>query len=208
MGLIYWLYGRSLDPTLRFIEAKFAKKPVIVEANTNALKAGWNYGETTDAFVSSFRVDKAKLPAGTYRNMMGNEALAMGLLTAAKLSDKDRKEVNANMRKADQLNVARHKTISFRSTSVTSLGGGRYRVEGKSEEASFHLGLFDTPEVAELAFGAGERADPPAGAIDATTDDHLDLDNNHFYVVKDTNPYLVVASTTLGETDPSQTLPA
>ena len=89
MGLIYWLYGRSLDPTLRFISNKFAKKPAIVEANTNALKAGWNYGETTDAFVSTFKVDKAKLPAGKYRNMMGNEALAWGLVTASKLSDKD-----------------------------------------------------------------------------------------------------------------------
>lgn len=89
MGLIYWLYGRSLEPTLRFIQSKFAKRPSIVEANTNALKAGWNYGETTDAFVSSFRVDKARLPAGKYRNMMGNEALAMGLVTAAHLSGKD-----------------------------------------------------------------------------------------------------------------------
>lgn len=89
MGLVYWLYGRSLDPTLRFIQTKFAKKPEIVEANTNALKAGWNYGETTDAFVSSFKVDRAKLPEGKYRNMMGNEALAWGLVAAAKLSGKD-----------------------------------------------------------------------------------------------------------------------
>ena len=89
MGLVYWLYGRSLEPTLRFLNAKFKKKPVVIEANTNALKAGWNYGETTDAFVSSFRVDKAQLPSGTYRNMMGNEALAMGLVTAAKLSNKE-----------------------------------------------------------------------------------------------------------------------
>ena len=89
MGLVYWLFGRSLDPTLRFINTKFAKKPDVISANTNALKAGWNYGETTAAFVSSFKVDKADLPSGTYRNMMGNEALAWGLVTASKLSDKD-----------------------------------------------------------------------------------------------------------------------
>ncbi len=89
MGLVYWLFGRSLDPTLRFINTKFATKPDIISANTNALKAGWNYGETTDAFVSSFKVEKADLPAGKYRNMMGNEALAWGLVTASKLSDKD-----------------------------------------------------------------------------------------------------------------------
>ena len=89
MGLVYWLYGRSLEPTLRFIQTKFAKKPVVIDANTKALRAGWNYGETTSAFVSSFKVDKAKLPAGKYRNMMGNEALAWGCVTAAKLSNKD-----------------------------------------------------------------------------------------------------------------------
>lgn len=88
MGLVYWLYGRSLDPTLRFIQTKFKGKDVVIQANTNALRAGWNYGETTDAFISSFKVDKAQLESGTYRNMMGNEALAWGCLTAAKLSNK------------------------------------------------------------------------------------------------------------------------
>lgn len=89
MGLTFWMYGRSLDPTLRFIEAKFKKLPNIAEANRRALTAGRNYGETTDAFVSSYRVEKAKLPAGKYRNMTGNQALAWGLMTAAKLSKKE-----------------------------------------------------------------------------------------------------------------------
>ena len=89
MGLVYWLFGRSLEPTMRFIQAKFKGKDAVIEANLNALRAGWNYGETTDAFVSSYRVDRADLPAGEYRNMMGNEALAWGCLTASKLSNKD-----------------------------------------------------------------------------------------------------------------------
>jgi len=89
MGLVYWLYGRSLDATLRFIESKFSGKPEIVEANSRSLKAGRNYGETTDAFVSSYRVDRAKLEPGTYRNVTGNQALAWGLMTAARLSQKD-----------------------------------------------------------------------------------------------------------------------
>ena len=89
MGLVYWLYGRSLDPTLRYIEAKFANKTKIVQANTLALKAGRNFGETTDAFASSFKVDKAELDPGTYRNMMGNTALAWGLIAAAKQSGKE-----------------------------------------------------------------------------------------------------------------------
>lgn len=89
MGLVYWLYGRSLHPTLRYIESKFAKLPEVVEANTRALKAGRNYGETTDAFISSYKVDRARLPSGTYRNMMGNAALAWGLIAAAKQSGKE-----------------------------------------------------------------------------------------------------------------------
>ncbi len=89
MGLLYWLYGRTPDVTLRFIESKFGGKPDIAEATRRALKAGWNYGETTDAFASSYRVDPAKLPPGKYRNMMGNQALAWGLIAAAKLSGKE-----------------------------------------------------------------------------------------------------------------------
>jgi 2-oxoglutarate ferredoxin oxidoreductase subunit alpha len=87
MGLVYWLYGRDLSATLRFIEAKFGNKPDIAQANERALRAGWNYGETTEAFVSSFRVDPAKLPPGKYNNVMGNEALAWGLVAASQLSN-------------------------------------------------------------------------------------------------------------------------
>ncbi len=89
MGLVYWLYGRSLEPTLRFIDAKFGSKPGMAEANRRALKAGFNYGDITEAFVSSFRIDKAELPQGKYRSMTGNDALAWGLMAAARLSGKE-----------------------------------------------------------------------------------------------------------------------
>jgi 2-oxoglutarate ferredoxin oxidoreductase subunit alpha len=89
MGLIYWMYGRSLSTTQRFIESKFGSKPVIADANLRALRAGRNYGETTEAFVSSYQVDRADLPPGKYRNMTGNQALAWGMMAAAKLSGKD-----------------------------------------------------------------------------------------------------------------------
>ncbi len=89
MGLVYWLYGRDPSATLRFIRDKFGNKPDIAQANEKALWAGWNYGETTEAFASSYRVDAAKLPAGTYRNIMGNQAMALGLQAAAKRSGKD-----------------------------------------------------------------------------------------------------------------------
>jgi len=89
MGLVYWLYGRSLEPTLRFINNKFGNKPDIAEANIRALKAGWNYGETTEAFVTSYQVDPAPLEPGEYRNAMGNQLLAWGLIASARLSGKE-----------------------------------------------------------------------------------------------------------------------
>ncbi len=89
MGLVYWMYSRDLGPTQRFIEAKFGSKPSVADANRRALQAGWNYGETTDAFASSYRVDPAKLPPGKYRNIMGNQALAWGLIAASQQSGKE-----------------------------------------------------------------------------------------------------------------------
>ena len=89
MGLVFWLYDRPLEPTLRYIPNQFGKRPEVAEANRRALKAGFNYGETTDAFASQFRVDRAKLPAGRYRNITGNQATALGLITAAKRSNKE-----------------------------------------------------------------------------------------------------------------------
>ncbi len=88
MGLVFWMFNRDVAPTDRFIDAKFGNKPDIAKANSRALRSGWYYGETTEAFVSSFKVDPAELPPGTYRSMMGNQATAWGLLAAAELSDK------------------------------------------------------------------------------------------------------------------------
>ena len=89
MGLVFWLYGRDLDATLRYIQTKFGSKPDIAAANEKALRAGWYYGETTEAFISSYKVDPAQLSPGTYKNMMGNELLAWGLMTAAAKSGKE-----------------------------------------------------------------------------------------------------------------------
>jgi 2-oxoglutarate ferredoxin oxidoreductase subunit alpha len=86
LGLIYWLYERSLDPTLRWLKGKFGKKPehaAVLEANTRALHAGYNYGETTEAIVVHYRVPKATIKPGKYRKITGNEAIALGLVAAA-----------------------------------------------------------------------------------------------------------------------------
>jgi len=86
LGLMFWLYERSMDPTLSWIDQKFGARPVIAEANRRALKAGYAYGETTEMFHTVYRVPKARLAPGTYRNITGNEATGLGFLVASKLA--------------------------------------------------------------------------------------------------------------------------
>jgi len=83
LGLMSWLYHRPTQGTLSYIERKFGKQPAIAEANAVAFKAGYAYGETTEDFAVSYEVKPAKLPPGTYRNVTGNQALAMGLIAAS-----------------------------------------------------------------------------------------------------------------------------
>jgi 2-oxoglutarate/2-oxoacid ferredoxin oxidoreductase subunit alpha len=82
LGMVCWLFQRSLEPTLQYIRSKFGKRPEIVEGNQRALKAGWVYCENTDAFVSAFEVSPAKLPPGLYRHITGNQATALGIVAA------------------------------------------------------------------------------------------------------------------------------
>jgi len=82
LGLLSWLYHRPTEGTLAFLERKFAKKPEIMKANIAAFQAGWNYGETTETFSVQYEVKPAAQPAGLYRNITGNMALAYGLVAA------------------------------------------------------------------------------------------------------------------------------
>jgi 2-oxoglutarate ferredoxin oxidoreductase subunit alpha len=86
LGMLSWLYGRPAESTLSFLESKFARKPEIMKANVAAFNAGWNFGETTEAFSVRYEIAPAALPSGTYRNITGNLALAYGLIAASKLS--------------------------------------------------------------------------------------------------------------------------
>ncbi|HEX9539447.1 MAG TPA: 2-oxoacid:acceptor oxidoreductase subunit alpha [Streptosporangiaceae bacterium] len=86
LGLLSWLYNRPPESTLKFLESKFAAKPEIMKANIAAFQAGWNYGETTEAFSVQYEVKPATLEPGIYRNITGNTALAYGLIAASKLS--------------------------------------------------------------------------------------------------------------------------
>ena len=86
LGLLCWMYGRPIQPSETFIREKFARKPQIAEANVLALRAGWNYGETTEAFATTYEVAPAKLAPGQYRQISGNTALAYGIITAGQLA--------------------------------------------------------------------------------------------------------------------------
>ncbi len=87
LGLLYWMYNRPLESTISFLEQKFAKKPEIARANIKVLKEGYHYGETTEVFTSRYTVKKAKLDAGSYRNITGNDATVIGLAAAARKSN-------------------------------------------------------------------------------------------------------------------------
>ncbi len=89
LGMMYWLYNRPLEPTLKWLTEKFANKPDIRDANTRVLKAGWNYGETTEIFKVRYEVAPARLAPGKYRNITGNQAAAWGLMAAAKKAKLD-----------------------------------------------------------------------------------------------------------------------
>ena len=82
VGLMAWMFNRPLEPTLEWIESKFAREPDIKAANELAFRAGYNLGETTEMFRHTYRVEPAKLPAGTYTNVTGNQALAWGIIAA------------------------------------------------------------------------------------------------------------------------------
>jgi 2-oxoglutarate ferredoxin oxidoreductase subunit alpha len=83
LGMVFWLYNRTMDYTVNLIKTKFSKKPELMEANLRALKAGYAYCEATEQFATSYEVRPAKLPPGKYRNMSGNTGIALGLIAAA-----------------------------------------------------------------------------------------------------------------------------
>ncbi len=84
LGMCYWLYNRPMDHTYRWLDDKFKNKPLLAEANKRAMKAGYSYCEATEAFQVSYEIPPAKLTPGLYRNLSGNQALAMGFVVAAR----------------------------------------------------------------------------------------------------------------------------
>ena len=86
LGFLYWMYNRSMDGTINFLKEKFGKKDDILNSNIKALQAGYNYGDTTETFTTTYKVEKAKMDVGEYRSIMGNQAVTLGLIAAAQKS--------------------------------------------------------------------------------------------------------------------------
>ncbi len=86
LGFLYWMYNRSMENTITFLTEKFGKKPEILESNVKALQSGYNFGDTTETFSARYSVAKAVMEPGTYRSMMGNQALSYGLIAASQKS--------------------------------------------------------------------------------------------------------------------------
>ncbi len=86
LGFLYWMYNRSMENTMNFLKEKFSKTPDILNSNIKVLQAGYNYGDTTETFTTRYSVEKARMEPGTYRSVMGNQALAYGLIAASRKS--------------------------------------------------------------------------------------------------------------------------
>ena len=145
LGLVYWLYGRPMEPTLRWIVRNFGTKPAVAEANTAALKAGYYFGETAEMFPVRYVVAEAKIAPGRYRKVSGNEALSIGLVAAAKRARKPLFYGSYPITPASEIlqELAKHKNFDVRTfqaedeiAAITSTLGaaftGAFAVTGTS----------------------------------------------------------------------------
>ena len=89
LGMVYWIFNRPMEQTEKFLQAKFAKKPLVVESNIKVMHAGYNFADTIEALPSSYTVAKADIEPGTYKNVMGNQATAWGFIAAAEKAGKE-----------------------------------------------------------------------------------------------------------------------
>ena len=166
LGMMYWLYDRPLDPTLKWMQSKFQKNPVVLEANVRALRAGFNYADTTELFTTHYRVRKASLAPGKYRNITGNEATALGFIAAAQVAKRPLFYASYPITPASDIlhELSRHKNFGIKTFQAEDEIAAMTAAIGASFAG--HLGLTGTsgPGVAlkSEAIGLG-RDDRIAG---------------------------------------------
>jgi 2-oxoglutarate/2-oxoacid ferredoxin oxidoreductase subunit alpha len=117
LGLVSWMYGRPTDPTIKWVERKFDDKPPLRDANLAAFRAGYNFGETAELLAVHYEVDPAPAPPGTYRNIDGTQALALGLIAASVQSGLQLFYASYPITPASELlhNLSRHKRFGVRT---------------------------------------------------------------------------------------------
>jgi 2-oxoglutarate ferredoxin oxidoreductase subunit alpha len=135
LGFLYWMYNRDMDNTITFLREKFGKKQDILDSNIKVLQAGYNFGDTTETFSARFTVAKAKMEPGTYRSIMGNQALAYGLIAAGQKSGLDLFLGSYPITPASDIlhELARHKAFGIKTfqaedeiAAITSAIGASY----------------------------------------------------------------------------------
>ena len=144
LGITYWLYERSLEPTLGWIKTKFKKNQKILEANTLALRAGYNYADTIELFTTHYRVRTAELSPGRYRNITGNEATAFGFIAASQMAKRPLFYASYPITPASDIlhELSQHKNFGIRTFQAED----EIAAIGAAIGASFsgHLGLTGT----------------------------------------------------------------
>ncbi|MEO5984262.1 MAG: 2-oxoacid:acceptor oxidoreductase subunit alpha [Ferruginibacter sp.] len=135
LGFLYWMYGRDMDNTIGFLKEKFGKKADIMDSNIKVLQAGYNFGDTTEQFTTQYKVEKARMEPGTYRSIMGNQALAFGLIAAGEKSGLKLFLGSYPITPASDIlhELARHKTFGIKTfqaedeiAAITSSIGASY----------------------------------------------------------------------------------
>ncbi len=145
LGLVYWLYDRPLETTLRWIRQKFGKDPDVLEANTRSFKAGYAFGDATDLFPARYAVARAEVPPGRYRAVTGNQAMALGLIAAARIAGKPLFYGSYPITPASDIlhELSRHKNFDVRTyqaedeiaaitAAIGAAFGGAFAVTGTS----------------------------------------------------------------------------
>jgi 2-oxoglutarate ferredoxin oxidoreductase subunit alpha len=170
LGLVYWLYGRPMEPTLRWIEQKFASKPVVADANGRALKAGYYFGETAEMFPVRYTIARAKVPPGRYRRVSGNDAMAMGLIAAARRAGKTLFYGSYPITPASDIlhSLAKHKNFDVRTFQAEDEIAALTSVIGAAFAGAFAVSGTSGPGLAlkSEALGLAVMAELPLVVVD------------------------------------------
>jgi len=170
LGLVFWLYDRPLETTLKWIEQKFSKVPDVERANTLSLMAGYHFGETAEMFPIHYTVARAKLRPGKYRNLTGNQAMAIGLVTAAKLAKKSMVYATYPITPASDIlhELARHKNFDVRTVQAEDEIAAMAATIGASYAGSIAVTGSSGPGIAlkQEAIGLAVMTELPCVIID------------------------------------------